>query len=760
MMAVPAFAETASTGVSSDTAGSSPQVEEIIVTATRRSQSLQDVPVSVGVISGDALKSANLKGVRDLQFLSPSVYVTTANGASIAVRGVGTTSTNNGGEQAVGLVVDGVVIGFVDDLGLDALPDLDHVEVLRGPQGMLFGKNASAGVISITTKKPSFSGVSGEVHASYGELNDTNDSATINVPLSSTVAARLTGYFVHRDGFVKNVLLNKKEGDNSSGGVRGKLLWAPSDKLEVMLNGDFRSTLQGYNFLATWENFGLGYKTYAPGGLGQQALGIVAGPDNIESANFMGGKRLTRSGGISAEANYKTDGGYTLTSVSAYRKIGRHIDAAIVGGALPFSEQKLTYHGDQYSQEFRVTSPADKPLTFVAGVYAYKRSADYTSFVAGPFAGEAVAVYGPGAQISLVGGKQFVHNEVQSAAAFGEATYHLTSKLNLVAGGRYTYDKTRASTHTDRVAGVFPAPGGIIRPAGSGSAHDTNFSYRVGPQYHVTPNVMVYATASSGYKGPVIDAESTNIVRLVKPETVKSYEAGVKSELFDRRLVLDIAVFNEKFTNFQTSVWEPSINAFRLGNAGGLRSKGVEVTFTGKPTADLTISGGLNYLDAKYTDFAATCYSTAAPIPQLPTTNPSGVGGCYRAPGASSGFVQAAGFPLANASKWAGNIGVHYEHPVMNDFVVDMSANYVYRSKFYNVGYDPNTVIPGYGIVGLNIGISPASKAWRVGVFARNLFDKYFQASVASTSNDAGAYTNLISPEARRTVGVSLDASF
>ena len=760
-LATPALAETAAASSSPTSGSNSATVEEVIVTATRRDAPLQSVPISVGVVSGDAVEAANLKGIRDLQFLSPSVYVTTANGASIAVRGVGTTSTNNGGEQAVGLVVDGVVIGFVDDLGLDALPDVDHVEVLRGPQGMLFGKNASAGVISVATRNPTLGGgVSGDVHLSYGELNDTNDNATVNIPISDTLAARLTGYFVHRDGFVDDVLLHKKAGGNSGGGLRGKLLWQPDDKLSVLLSGDFRSSLQGCNFLATWENFGNGYLTFAPGGLGQQALGIVAGPNNTENADFMTGNRLTRSGGGSVQADYKLDNGLTFTSVTAYRLLGRHVDAAIVSGAIPFEEQILNYNGKQFSQEFRITSPVGKPLTYVAGLYYYNRSADFNSLVAGPFGGQAPAVYGPGAEISLVGGKQYVHNVVESSAVFGEATYHVTPALNLVAGGRFTYDRTHASTHTDLVPDVFPSPGGIRRPSGSGSANDTNFSYRLGPQYYITPRIMAYFTFATGYKGPVIDAESSNAVKLVDPETVKSYEAGLKSEFFDRRLLLDVAVFHEKFKDFQTSVWEPTINAFRLGNAGGLLSKGVEVNFTGKPTPDLTITGGVNYLEAVYTDFKASCYSTAAPIPQLFTTNPSGVGGCYKAPGASSGFVQAAGFPLANASKWTYNLTVAYEHPISSEFKLDASANYIWRSKFFNVGYDPNTEIPSYGVAGVNVGVSPLNNAWRVGVFARNLFDKYFQASVASTSLDAGAYTNLVSAEARRTVGVVVDASF
>lgn len=759
--AAPAFAQTDSAASSSTTsANNGAAVSEVMVTATRRSAPLQTVPVSVDVVSGEQIQAADLKGVRDLQYLSPSVYVTTANGASIAVRGVGTTSTNNGAEQAVGLVVDGVVMGFVDDLGLDDLTDTDQVEVLRGPQGELFGKNASAGVVSINTRNPILGSLSGDVHTSYGELNDTNDSATVNVPIGQDMASRTTVYFAHRDGFVEDVLLHKTDGGQSTGGAREKLLWEPTDKLKVVVDADFRSSLQSSNYLATWKDFGHGYLTYAPGGLDQQQLGIVAGMNNTENADFMTGMRLTRSGGLSTEVNYSFDNGMTLTSVSAFRMLGRHIDAAIVSGAIPFQEQVLNYRGEQYSQELRLTSPSTGKLTYVAGLFGYRRDENFNTLVAGPFGGQAPAVYGPGAEITPAGGRQYVQNVVQSGAVFGEATYHLTDTLRLIAGARYTYDDTRGSTYTEQLPNIYPPLGGVIRPTDALGAHDNNVSYRVGPQYDIAPHVMAYFTASTGYKGPVIDAESLSTPQLVLPETVQAYEGGLKSELLNRKLLLDVAVFNEHFTNFQTSVWEPSINAFRLGNAGGVTSKGVELNFTAKPVSDFTFTGGLTYLQANYTDFKASCYSTVAPIAQVMTSNSSGIGGCYKAPGASSGFVQAAGFPLANASKWTYTLSASYKRQISENFQLDANANYVWRSQFYSVGYDPNTRIPAYGVAGLNIGVGPTNGNWRIAIFARNLFDTYFVAAVASTSTDAGAYTNVISPEARRTVGAMFDKSF
>ena len=756
----PVWADTAQDSATANAdSGDTSQIAEVMVTATRREASAQRVPVSVSVISPEDLSGANLKSVRDLQYLSPSVYVTSANGATISIRGVGTNTTNNGSEQAVGMVVDGVVIGFIDDLAVDSLADISRVEVLRGPQGMLFGKNASAGVISITTQRPTFDGFSATVHGSLGSYLDSNDSIILNMPLSSTVAAEASAYFVNRDGFVHDVLLDKTEGGNRGEGFRSKLLWKPNDSLDVLVSGDFRRAVQGYNFLATWANCGKGYQTYAPGCLGLPAIGVIPSHSNTETGDWEVGNRTTNSGGGSVEVNYYL-GDLTLTSLTAYRRLERSIDAPIVSGALNFERQQLSYKGSQVSQEFRITSPAGQRLTYVGGLFFYDRSANFSTLVAGPFGGQGPAVDGPGAELSNAGGEQFVRNVVRSSAVFGEGTLQLIDGLSWVAGARLTFDSTHGTTFTQKLPEVFPLPGQVIRPAGGARADDRNFSFRTGPQYQITPNLLAYATLATGYKGPVVDAESSAVVRKVAPETVRSYEVGLKSTLFDHRMILNVALFDEKYKDFQTSVWEPSLNGFILGNAGGLKSRGTDVDFTIKPLPSVTLTGGVTYLDAVYTDFAASCYSTLAPIPEKVTTNPSGVGGCYIAPGAKSGFTQAAGFPLNNASKWVYKLAADYLRPINGTLNFDVSANYIWRSQFFNVGYDPNTRIAPYGLAGLNLGLGSADDRWHVGVFARNLFDKYYIASLASTSLDSGAYTNLVSAEARRTIGVNFDYHF
>jgi iron complex outermembrane receptor protein len=349
--------------------------------------------------------------------------------------------------------------------------------------------------------------------------------------------------------------------------------------------------------------------------------------------------------------------------------------------------------------------------------------------------------------------------KITSAAAFVDGTYHATSKLNVIAGLRVGQDKAEANQSTVPTADILPLFGVINGPS-SGSVTDTNYAYRIGPQFNFTPDVMAYATASRGYKGPIALPIAGQAVRKIDPETVDSYEVGLKSTFWNRKAIVNVAVFMEKFHGFQTTVLDNSLvpPAFVLGNAGGLKTQGVEVETQFRPISNLSLSANVAYQDAKFTDFKTQCYSANEPIKQAKTTDPSGVGGCYT-PASGAAFTQAAGAPLSNASKWNYSFTASYKHPV-GDYVLDYSANYLYRTDFYTNGPDPNTKIDGYGVFGANIGVGPEGGKWRVGIFARNLFDQYYVSAVETGIFDDGALTNVINPEARRTIGVVLDAHF
>ena len=221
------------------------QLDEVVVTATRREQRLQDVPVSVTAVSGEALEKTNFREVSDLQYVAPNVTFSStnavANGGGYQVRGVGTQTYNSGVEQTVGLVIDGVVIGLPRDPGATGFSDIERVEVLRGPQGTLFGKNASAGVIQLVSKNPRIGEFSGNLDASYGERDEQIVRGALNVPLGSTAALRLAAFHNSQDGAIPYVLHGGHVGDRDNNGVRGKLLWEPTENLSLILTGDYQT---------------------------------------------------------------------------------------------------------------------------------------------------------------------------------------------------------------------------------------------------------------------------------------------------------------------------------------------------------------------------------------------------------------------------------------------------------------------------------------------------------------------------------------
>ncbi|MET0364704.1 MAG: TonB-dependent receptor, partial [Sphingobium sp.] len=289
-----------------------------------------------------------------------------------------------------------------------------------------------------------------------------------------------------------------------------------------------------------------------------------------------------------------------------------------------------------------------------------------------------------------------------------------------------------------------------------------DFSWRAGVKYDVSSDIMAYFTAARGYKGPLAIAVAGSTARVVNPETVNSLEAGLKTTWFDKRLLLNLTLFREKFRNFQTSVLDTSLvpPGFVLGNAGGLKSQGVEVEMSVKPVRALTLTANGTYQDAKFTDFKASCYSAFEPIGLPVTTDPNATGACYTIPGTSTSYIQAAGSPIPNASKWNVTVAASYTQPVGGGLAIDATANYLYRSDFYTNGADPNTKVDGYGIVNVNVGLGAEDGSWRVAAFARNLFDTYYISAIETGIFDTGGLVNVINPEARRTIGVMLDTRF
>ena len=764
-------------------AGANPDIDEVVVTGALRVQRLQDAPLAVTAVTQQDFTNSGYKSPLDLQFLSPSVQVSIQGADAIYIRGSGTNNTNGSGEQSVGLVIDGVPIGFTDDIGGD-ISDLDHTEVYRGPQGTQFALNTSAGSVAILTKKPVIGLSSTIAHLSFGEHNDSADYVTQNIPINGDLAARLTASYQNRDGVFYNPSLGENEGGRNQLAGRAKLLWAPQDKFTLVLDADVRRTNEYPNFPQAWGACGPTitepYKTIFAGATyngvtyGSNALpacsgaqlgafgsaggGVNINPTNASSVEAQGAYRHTDTGGVSATLTYPL-GDYTLTSITAFRFMSRREHGPIGSGYYNAFYLDDWYNGGQTSEELRIASPADKKVTYVAGLFFYDRDTAEKSLFAGSDYGLAYdeypnTPYGANVEVSFADGLQKVHDVVKSEAAYADGTWHVTDKLNVNAGVRVTNDDISASIATYQDPGVYGAFFGTALPFRSMDLNKVGYTWRLGPQYFITPNIQVYGTWAHGYKGPLIDT-SVNVLNPVKPEENEMFEAGIKSSWFDHRLTVDLTAFHEQYTNYQITVLNQQVqpNVFQLGNAQGALAQGIELEMSGRINEEWRAVAGLSLDDSHYTDFITSCWNALEPIKQAT----SGQNGCYVHPGQSTAAAQAEGTPLINTSKYTYRIGATYNHVLPNGFRLDADATYLWRSQFLSAPMDPNLAIPGYGILNLTGGISTPNGVYRLGVFARNALDTFFEAGRQASN---GGFTNVLNPEAVRTVGVSLDVKF
>lgn len=708
------------------------QLDEVIVTAQKRPENVQDVPLAITVVTGEALDQANVNGVTDMKRLATSLQYaenSSVRGTSLQVRGVGTQTFSNGLEQSVGVVVDGVAMAR-NGMGDGDLLDIDHVEVLRGPQGMLFGKNASAGLISIVSRRPTDE-LSAEGQLSYGTYGELRAGGILNIPLSQQSAVRLAGFSNRRDGLVTNRFDGGSLNDHQESGLKAKLLWrSEDDTFEAYLIADV-AVRDAACCVAT-------VREVVPGSILAASLasaGIVPGPRNLE-ANLDGGAfSRSTNGGVSAELTWRL-GEHSLTSVTAWRtwKLRENADSdatALQALSINFGRSDL----DEVTQELRLVSPVGRPLEYVLGLYYFNAELHGNNGQQGSLSLAAAAP---------VLSRFFVAtNHTESVAAFGQATWRATETLRLIAGARYTHDDVSMDFMRSFVPGTTPSsPPLVLNP--STSADD--ISWRLGLQYDVSPAIMAYGTVSRGYKGPGFNALQGATVQAntpVRPEIPTNFELGLKSSLLDDRLTLNLAIFDTRFKNFQGQYQDPTIpplGAFVVGNAGELRTRGAELELAARPFPGFTLSGGASYIDAVFSDFErAACWGT-------PATQRGCVGGVFNADGAT----------LPNAPKWTLALQGRYERDLDAGMRGFASLNWYWRDEVNDSLGDPKMVRDAYGLLGGALGVQDAGGRWEVSIWARNLLDQHYTGTIITTPLSPGSYSQFPVEDAHRMVGLTL----
>ncbi|MBU6267683.1 MAG: TonB-dependent receptor [Sphingomonadales bacterium] len=765
--------------------------DEIVVTAQKRSESLQKVPLAVSVLKGDMLAQAARPSVESAAQMVPSLNFlksgTTLN-QTIFLRGVGTATFSIAGEPSVSTVVDGVVYARSGEAFSD-LVDIAQMEVLRGPQGTLFGKNASAGVINITSIMPKHE-LGGSVEASYFDRNEYRLKAAVNLPLGKDLAGRFTGFYGSYDGNIINQAVGKYVNGYKHYGGRAQFLYDPSSDLKIYVAADYHKN----NDDCCADIIATGPLTAAGVATTNLAFNVLPAPSGA-STRYVTQNLVTATReegwGISAQADIAL-GSHTLTSITSYRKWdnteirdGDWLNQAYVG----FTQ--LHDSGPQksntFTQELRVTSPADQTFSYVLGGY-FSRAYSERVFTRTDIGCSAAATAPSGVLIPCtsadatgirnVSGTADFGSTFKNLALFGQATFKFNDRVRVIGGLRYSHDQLdvfHSRTATGLIAnaafgGVNPAfDQGVYNqylslvaagtsPTAAASAAVTSangVAFRTGTksdnlsgkavlQADLSRDVTAYASYTRGYKGPAynvffnLTATGTNVIA---PETSDAFEVGLKNSLLGGHLTINLAGFYAKYHNFQAN--NPDLVAgvvvTRFTNAGEVSTRGVEADVNLRLGPDTTVNGGVAYTDAHVDAFLA-------------------------APGAAATAIIPSGTALGYAPKWKGSVA--FDHRVRTDGIADLAfgAQMNFQSSQLSL-FAPDPVqrqfgtIPAYALVNLSLGLVSPSDKWKVTAQVRNLFNQHYAAAIIN-GGPGGSYRYQIPRDADRYWGVNARYNF
>lgn len=728
-------------------------IEEIVVTAQKREQSLQDVPLSVTAISGERLASLQRNEIADLAKLMPGVTFkggATDNGRSLQVRGIGTASFSRAVEQSVGMMIDGVVTSSLATMFLD-MNDIQRIEVLRGPQGMLFGKNASAGLINIVTNDPTEEFEWGFT-AGYAEENEQKYSAYFSGAMSEQLFGRLAVSSSTRDPYIENTNPNGNDyNDRDEKAANLKILYRPNENLDVQFGYKLlrRGDLSGGAFMV--ESHTPPHSFIYAGVAAAMGGYMPVGEENDKIFSLHDSEAKTEQDVFSLDIDYAL-GDYTISSITSMT------EAEIIGNARGFSigldllpNNRSVGQRDQVTQELRLHSPEDTDWRYVVGFYYYKNELDrnFDRVI-------NLAALGQPFVLSLL----VPHNEVEneSYAAFGQTTWDLSDAFRLSVGGRYTSEDISAEqvvtySNPDQIYGVFARP--EAAPGVVDESHqEDNFSWRVIAEYDLGADALLFGSVARGYKGPGVNtlssAPSADSV-IVDPEIPTNFEVGIKSEWLDGRLQVNATAFHTSFEDFQASLIdiEGPTPAFYLDNAGELQTEGIELELTALPSENLLVSFSLTAVDAVFEEYTgAQCYGGQTEAQ-----------GCITLPGENTGQQDLSGKDTPYSPDLSYNLFARYDLE-LSSMPFDAYAHLMYYwqdDAIYNTNNDPRTLVDGYGLLDLGFGIESDDGRYDLQFWVKNATDEFHVSDVGAPSGlfGSGNSWNLQYTYTRR-MGVTL----
>lgn len=743
-LAEPAAAQTSATPAASNE--DSAQLTEIVVTAQRRVQNLQDTPVAVSAFDQETLRDSGVTNIRELAQLAPSLQVANTAGVYLPfLRGVGNNNGSVGNESSVATYIDDVYYTRLSVAYLN-LGTVDRIEVLNGPQGTLFGRNSSGGAIQMFSRDP---GMARALEASVGYANYDTRSGQIyaSTPITDTLLFNVAaGGSDQRNGWGRNLTTGQDVNLGWNWTVRSKLIWEPTDRTRFKLVGFYTRSRTDIGSVQDFYpgTFGL---TPAPGLPGYPNPALVI-PSLKESSDTFYDTRLSeradsREKGYGGSLRIDQDLGFAdLVSITAYRESEGNYHVDLDFSPTPFYSADLGNFENQFTQEFQLKSKPSEAVSWILGAYYLHWKAGYDPGVG--YGDIFNATIARGATINLDG-----RQTVNSYSGYAQATVPVNAQTNVTAGARYTRDELSARGEQflaiPGVGNVPAAPAGLANPY-TDEDISSAFTYRVALDHQFTEDIMGYASVSKGYKSGAYNTLPVSTPP-AKPEIVQAYEVGLKSELFDRRVRVNGALFWSDIKNPQvlTTVNSGNISSVSLTNGQKARSRGFEVAVDAVAARGLKLRGAVTYLDAEYTRFLNAPIFSGGKTPGSVITGPV--------------LGDASGNRLANVPKWRLSAGANYKvETEMGEWVADLSVSHTDKHPWTA---DNRLWAKPVTLVNASVSLTPATADWlTLSVWGKNLGKgRYFLIGqeTAGPANTGGYPT---SPAPPRTYGATVTAKF
>jgi iron complex outermembrane recepter protein len=737
----PVFAQSAGTPGGTAVADETPALQEVVVTAERRSEDLQRIPVAVSAVTADQMQSLHIDTVDKVDQLVPSLQISPEVGSvTMFLRGVGSSIAAIGNEASVAMYVDGVYYSRISP-ALLRLNDVDRIEVLKGPQGTLFGRNASGGLVQIITHTPQPGDpLAARVSVGYGNFNTVDTTATLSSGLGERAAVELTGlYHDQRNGWGTNLVTGTDAYKDHSDAARGKLVVALTDTTRVTAmfeHSDTDSDIGGvttFNNEPVWDFKSLFNPALAP---------TASAPIGFYDTRF-GQPTRQKSSYSGGSLRIEQDiGSANLIDTVAYHDTRQHNWVDLDGNALPLAMASLPSTSRELMNELRVVSGPGSAFDWSFGGFYMHQKQSY----------DPVELSG-----LLFGSPQddYSTSVLNTYSPFAQVRFEVLRDMRLTLGARYSHDELHG--YGDVQTGIPPAltilPGSQV----DDRRNVNEFTYKSALDYQFTPDVLGYVSVSRGYKGATYGTIPITAPP-ARPEVLQAYEVGLKSELFNRKLRLNSSAFWYDINNQQV-VTTPVPGVALTSNAPKARIKGIESELEIALTPRLRLRAAVTYLDARYVSYPDAGLTAPNPYPPLnPLAPPPGA---PPFPGYFFGNLptvpfNASGNHMVRAPDWSGDSGFSYFVPLANEATVELAGNVSFTSKYY---FEPDNRLSAgpYALIGASFAYNLPGGHVSVRLWGENLSDRHYYGSgqaFGTFAGDEGA------PAAPRTYGLTLSAKY